>query len=243
MKICLILSGRLDTFEEMYSSLKEFIIDPLNPDIFFSGHPNKKGLAYCDNKIQELWNPKKYLLRDYTDEVRKEVHTNDLRFQNKRSETTPHTWLSGIYNVYLSNSLKTQYEKEHEFRYDVCIKARTDLLWYDTPTEDELNVAKTQNNILIPTAWDFKHVTGEGVSDVTCLCNSESMNVYSSLIKHIDEYYDSGHIFHPESLLGHHVHKNLNRIEVDKGYDPFTKQPNQSGWAVINPNPKRKQML
>lgn len=240
MRICLILPGRLDTFEEMYPSLKEFIIDPLNPDIFFSGYPNEKGLTYCEEKMKELWNPKKYLIRDYTDTIRKEVHPNDLKFEHKTPETTPNTWLSGIYNVYLANSLKREYEIEHQFRYDVCIKGRTDLLWYDTPTQEELDTAKEDNKVLIPTAWDFRFITGGGVSDAICLSNSESMDKYCCLTKYIDEYYDKGHIFHPESLVGHHIsHMNLERIKVEKGHDPFTKQKNESGWAVIDPNPKR----
>jgi hypothetical protein len=107
MKIALLLIGRLDSFVDDYPSLKEFVLDDYSPDIFFSGHPNKMGLEFCEKKIQDLWKPKKYILREYTEKVRKEVHPNDEKFnQFKRSETTPNTWLSGMYNLKLVNDLK-----------------------------------------------------------------------------------------------------------------------------------------
>lgn len=243
MKICLLIAGRLDTFEEMYEYLQKYILMPLKPDVYFSGHPHEKGTPYCETKVNDLWKPKKYMIRDYTDSVRKETHPDDSKFRNKRSETTPHTWLSGIYNVYLANKLKKEYEIENGFRYDVCIKARTDLMWTSTPTEEELKEATEPNKVLIPTAWDFTCVSKHGVSDVTCISNSESMDKYSSLIKYIDEYYDSGHIFHPESLMGHHIlNMKLDRVRIEKGENPFTSEKNQSGWAVVDPNPRRRRM-
>ena len=80
MRIALLLIGRLDSFVKDYDSLKEIVLDRLSPDIFFSGHPNKEGIDYCREKVEELWKPKKYILREYTEEVRKEVHPNDARF-------------------------------------------------------------------------------------------------------------------------------------------------------------------
>ena len=77
LKICILIIGRLDTFETCYESLYKYILEPLNVDVFFSGHPNFLGLEYCENKIKELWKPKKYCLRDYTDIIRKEIHLDD----------------------------------------------------------------------------------------------------------------------------------------------------------------------
>jgi len=244
MTTALILIGRLDTFETLYSTLKEYIIDPLQPDIFFSGYPNLKGLEYCENKILDLWKPKKYILREYNQKVRQEVHPNDTKFT--RSHTAPpkiSSWLSGIYNVKMANNLKLEYEKQLNFKYDICIKARTDLLWYNNISAEEIELAKQPNNILIPAAWNFSQIHPLGASDVTAISNSESMNIYSSLIDNIDRYYDSGEYFHPESLLGIHIHKHgLNRINITGGWDPFTKIPNETGWAVVDTNPDRREL-
>lgn len=240
LKICILIIGRLDTFETCYESLRKYILEPLNVDVFFSGYPNFLGLEYCENKIEELWKPKKYCLRDYTDIIRKEIHLDDSRFIRKRSECTPHTWLSGMYNLKISNKLKNEYEKENNFKYDICIKSRTDVIWHSYITNEEIDlVLKDSKNILIPTAWDFKEVHNLGCSDVSCVTSSHGMDIYSSCIDFIDEYYDSGEVFHPESLLGIHINNFLNRISIKTGIDPHTNQPNQSGWCVIDPNRKK----
>ena len=238
MKIALLIIGRLDSFVNDYDSLKEVVLDKLSPDIFFSGHPNKMGMDYCDQKVRELWNPKKYILREYTEKVRKEVHSNDEKFNTrKRPETTPHTWLSGMYNLKKVNELKLEYEKENDFTYDLCLKARADALWHTSITDTELERAKIDENILIPTAWDFKSVNKLGVSDTSVLCNSETMNKYSSCIDCVDQYFDEGNAFHPETYNGIHIDRmGLIRIPVNGGIDPLTKQPNRSGWFVMDPD-------
>lgn len=234
MRIAFLIIGRLDTFENMYPKFKKNILDPLSPDIFFSGYPNKKGIEYCRKKIEVLWKPKKYILREYNEVVRREIHPNDEIFnQNKRPETTPQTWLSGIYNVKLCNQLKNDYENENSFRYDVVVKCRTDLDWYESISEDELELAKN-GNILIPTAWDFKSVHPLGTSDVVAISNSLGIDKYSSLIDNIDTYWNEGNIFHPESFVGIHIQRmGLNRIEISSGID-------KTGWCVIDSNPNRK---
>jgi hypothetical protein len=236
MKVALLLIGRLDSFVKDYDSLKEIVLDKLSPDIFFSGHPNKEGLEYCEEKINELWNPKKYILREYTDDVRKEVHPNDRKFVGGRC-VTPHTWLSGMYNLKLANQLKKEYEEENEFTYDICIKARTDVIWHTPITEKEIERAKEDENILIPTAWDFKSVSPLGVSDTSAICNSETMNKYASCIDHVDQYLNEGNVFHPETYNGIHIDRmGLMRIPITSGIDPFTNQPDLVGllWTLID---------
>jgi hypothetical protein len=234
MKIALLIVGRLDTFENMYPKLNEHVLSKLNPDIFFSGYSNKKGISYCEKKIKELWKPKKYFLREYTPEVRKEIHPNDEIFDsNKRSETTPHTWLSGIFNVKNANKLKTIYENENNFKYDVVIKTRTDLKWYSDISENDLLLAKS-GNILIPTAWDFKCVHQDAISDMIAITDSVGMDKYSALIDHVDEYFSDGNLFHPETYVGLHIKKmKLNRIEISHGIDC-------TGWCLIDDDINRK---
>ena len=122
MKIALLIIGRLDSFVNDYDSLKEVVLDKLSPDIFFSGHPNKMGMDYCDQKLENSGILRSIFL-EYTEEVRKEVHSNDEKFNaRKRPETTPYTWLSGMYNLKKVNELKLKYEKENDFTYDLCLK-------------------------------------------------------------------------------------------------------------------------
>jgi hypothetical protein len=235
MKVCLLIIGRVDTFERCYPHLKKHLLDPLQPDIFFSGHPNDEGLEYCDIKIRELWNPVDYLLRNYNSAVRREVHPNDTKFlTHMHASSTPPTWLSRMYNLKLANKMKRKAENKNNFKYDICIKSRTDTIWYQKISENELNLARA-GNILIPTAWDFKVVHPDGISDVSCVTNSSGMDKYASCIDYIDQYWNEGLMFHPETMLGHHIKRSgLNRIEITHGV-------NQTGWCVIDPDRTKTQ--
>ena len=62
MKVAVLISGMLRCFEEVHPEFKKYIMDVFNPDIFFCGYPNNEGLDYCETKIKELWNPKKYII-------------------------------------------------------------------------------------------------------------------------------------------------------------------------------------
>ena len=110
-----------------------------------------------------------------------------------------------MYNLKKVNELKLEYEKENNCTYDLCLKCRADALWHTPITETELNRAKIDENILCPTAWDFKSINKFGVSDTSALCNSETMNKYSSFIDHVDQYFDEGNVFHPETYNGIHI--------------------------------------
>jgi hypothetical protein len=88
MKIAVCLSGMMRNFELTYPYFKKYIIDEYDPDIFFSGYPNKNGNEYCDKNLVNLYNPKKYILQEYSDELRKKICDNEEKYlKNKRPET------------------------------------------------------------------------------------------------------------------------------------------------------------
>lgn len=234
----------LRNFEETYPRFKKFIIDELNPDIFFSGYPNKKGIEYCEKRLIELYSPKNHIIRLYTDDLRKKICPNeDIYNSLKRQESTPHTWMSGVWNLKIANELRKDFEINQKIRYDLIIKCRIDTFFYASISREHIELA-LQGNILIPNAWDFKVVDPIAVSDVFAMSTPEVMDAYCSLYDHVDEYINSGMIFHPESLCGKHIaNKGLKRIEI------VGDMPNPSGhwgcgWMVFenpdNPNDDRK---
>lgn len=230
MKVAILFPGMLRNFEITYPYFKKYVMDPLNPDIFFSGYPNKQGLNYCENKIIELWNPKKYIIQEYTQELREKICSYENKLcQRKRSETTPHTWMSGIYNVKQANDLKKQYEFENNFNYDVVIKTRIDMFYYRSYSDLELNRAKN-GELLIPEAWDFKEICPLGVSDVCAVSTSKNIDLYSSLYDNIEKYFDEGvYTFHPESYTGIHI----TRVGLMEKRTPLFAGIDNSGWGVF----------
>lgn len=215
MRVAIIIPGMLRNFETTYARFKRFVMDELNPDIFFSGYPNKMGLEHCEEKLVELYKPKKYVLREYTNELRKEICPNEGLYDSfKRSESTPHTWMSGVWNVKMANLLRKEYEKDNGIQYDLVIKCRIDTFFYAKISEKDIHLA-LDGNILIPNAWDFKSVNPIAVSDVFAMSTPDIIDIYCNLYDHVDDYVRSGDIFHPESLCGRHIaNNNLKRVEV-----------------------------
>jgi hypothetical protein len=232
MRVAVLLPGMLRNFEVTFPKFKQYIIDQLNADIFFSGYPNNRGIEYCEEKLVELYNPKKYILREYTDELRREICPNENKYiSRKNPETNPHTWISGIWNVKQANELRKQYEKENNIKYDLVFKSRIDFFFYSSISKNDLELA-LQDKILIPNAWDFKSVNPWAVSDAFALTTPKVMDIYASLYDYIDTYFDRGDRFHPESLVGRHIQEHsLDRVEIIGDIpNPFGDWG--CGWAI-----------
>lgn len=72
----------------------------------------------------------------------------------KRSESTPNTWMSGVWNVKMANLLRKEYEQSEGIKYDLVIKCRIDTFFYAKISQKDIQLA-LEGNILIPNAWDF----------------------------------------------------------------------------------------
>lgn len=202
MKVALCLSGGLRNFKDTYYSFKHFIIDKYETDVFFFGLENKEGIDQNTKDLIELYNPKKFKI-------------NKSEFYN--SVTCKYDIPSSFYafyNVLKCNDLKSEYERENNFKYDLVIRSRTDYFWFRYLTSHELDLAK--NNILIPKEWAFKEVNWFARFDGFALGSTDLINSYSDLFNHIDEYAKNIK-FHPESFCGYHLlFNNIPNIEIDR---------------------------
>ena len=244
MKTAVLIPGMLRNFEVTHPRFKTFIMDELNPDIFFSGYPNEMGIEHCEKTFTSLYKPKKHIIREYTDELRKMICPNQAFYNMfKRSESTPNTWMSGVWNVKMANLLRKEYEQSEGIKYDLVIKCRIDTFFYAKISQKDIQLA-LEGNILIPNAWDFKSVNPIAVSDVFAMSTPDVMDIYCDMYDHIDGYVKSGDIFHPESLCGRHIAaQGLKRIEV-LGDVPNPFGHWGCGWMVFEnpdqPNDDRK---
>ena len=213
MKIAVCLSGMLRNFENTFPRFKKFIIDEYQPDIFFSGYPNSSGIKYCENKLTELYHPKKICIQEYTDQLRKKICDNEQKY-SARPETKINNFLSQLYNIKTCDNLRQQYEQENKFKYDIVIRSRIDVFYFKRFELKELQMANF-GYVLIPTEWDFKSVDIMAVSDSFAMTNSNNMTKYSSLYGMFDQYYNSGVPLHPETMFGTHIaRQGLTRIEI-----------------------------
>jgi hypothetical protein len=215
VKIAICFSGMMRNFENTFPRFKKFIMDNHEPDIFFSGYPNNCGLDYCLYKFTDLYKPKKFIINEYTEKLRKQICDNEEKYLvNTRNETKINNFISQIYNIKSCDDLRQQYENENNFQYDVVIRTRLDVFYFKKFDEEELNLAKS-GNILIPTEWDFKEVNPIAVSDSFAMSNSTNMTKYANLYNNFDKYFQQGIQMHPETMFGFHIlQQKLNRIAV-----------------------------
>jgi len=106
--------------------------------------------------------------------------------------------LSAIYSIWAANELKTRYEMENRFTYDVVIRLRFDfclespLLLSDYPMTKVYVVNNCAHH--------------DGINDQFAFSGSYYMNVYSDLTNWIEQYYRTSNVrFAGECLIRHHL--------------------------------------
>jgi hypothetical protein len=142
MKVALLLHGLTRRYDMSFPFIKENIIDKFNADTFISCWDNQvkeeevgKGENLNLKKMINLYNPTRYDQEIYNDEIEKKFTSEKyLNIFNQPQVHYKNNWsrlFAFYYKVWKSNELKSQYEFEKNFKYDVVIKWRTDVLIKD----------------------------------------------------------------------------------------------------------------
>lgn len=128
----------------------------------------------------------------------------DLPLENV--QVYPETNVENVVRMYRSirrcNDLKLAREQQEGFVYDYVIRLRSDVL-----ISTELLLGKfmplTREFIVFP---ENGHWRG-GLNDQFAFASSKLMDVYAAVEAHLVEHVRGGCIFHPETLLRHHLTK------------------------------------
>jgi hypothetical protein len=135
-----------------------------------------------------------------------------LTFKEVNDNFAKETIQSNVWKMWFSqykvNELKTRYEKENGFTYDLVIRSRPDVALIDTL---DLEIVKCHldnrpNMILMPENKNCGY--GIRVCDLFGIGSSQNMNVYCNIYNQALTHHAKGVIFHPETLLGVHLLKN-----------------------------------
>ncbi len=242
MRVAICLSGFPRTMEYTFPYLKKYILDKLNPDIFFYGYSDDEHNISARD-IVSYYNPKQYIIRPYTTEIEEEIwssyKTKAINNPNL-PRAKPIQILSQYYNVLHCNNLKQQYEYNNNFVYDIVIRARTDYYFYREFTNQELELEPA--TVYIPNIWDFG-----GVSSGFAYGTSSAMDIYSSLFNKIRKYnLEHNKAFHPERLKAYHISQSgLKRTIVKNHYwwelaDFATNQCTDKYIDGLTQNPSRR---
>ena len=130
----------------------------------------------------------------------KHVFPENLKIKNKRPETNINNTMSMFYNWMKNFQLIENFQKKQNMLFDIIINYRSDIL-----SSEFINFDKIENinfnTIYIPQGNDWG-----GVNDQMAFGNFDSMKKYCEIYKNIQKYNDNDNvIFHPETLLKHHL--------------------------------------
>ena len=198
-KIALCLSGQLRNKDIFLKSLKEKVIDKFNPDIFL----------YIDEKnatpefISSL-KPKSY-------------HITNKKPQSKNN-LKPNT-ISMFEKIYKCNKLKSDYEKQFNFKYDIVIRMRPDIMIYsdfDFSNFDKkylyypVNIVNKFNECL-----NLENTLNYGITDQISYGSSDIMNKHSEIYTHLNNKQEFDCKL-PEVILKKYIYQN--KIPIKKFY-------------------------
>jgi hypothetical protein len=201
IKTAFCFSGEFRSIDKTYQTLKEKIFCNFSDyDIFchtWSDDPDMHKLHFIENDNNT---------KDILIENRKTFLEKEIFEKNKRNEVNVQGMLRQLYCLKKCNELKTLYEKQNNFLYDIVIRIRPDSYIINNTILEKNAETWDMENYVYTTDHDDHH----GYNDRFYFSNSENMDFLSNRLDLLDEYCDKGGIFHYETFFKYCVgQKNL----------------------------------
>jgi hypothetical protein len=187
VRVAVCFSGLPRAAKTTYLSLKQKLFSPLNPDIFaylWTGCAERREgvVDYGEelyaaktqydswNLIEWVWATPTNLIEEFSAKhLDREQRT--VLYRDKRRNA-----LSMYKGIYEANKLKKRWEDYHGFKYDIVIRARTDI---SLRGRFEISRIQPENTIVIPQIAGNSYQGG--YSDVLAWGSSEAMDYYSEV--------------------------------------------------------------
>lgn len=244
MKIALCFSGGIRNFQDNFQSIYNNLILPLNPDIFIHGwyfkidqihnkHKIYTGTETPQDTVLQLLKPTSYKFETY-DKHKEDELSNRFKIKQIQNfykdnprliELYPNT-VGMFWSIYQSNLLKSNYEKTHNFKYDIVIRCRPDFIYY---TKLNIHTLKlVQKNTLLFPLDNYAFVTQ--MCDKFAIGSSHDMDIYSELILYMNIYIDKypKYFWDGPSILKKHLQDfNINIKWIFFDYDYHIRKKSQ----------------
>lgn len=188
LKVAMFFSGRVLTYEESPWLLE--LRDRYSMDLFCS--INSELDPYHQLFLEQFGIKKSHF------EVFQPPDSFIRMFQAGHSDNPPSHVASMFYHRKKCMELILDYQKEQNILYDIIICMRADIL---AVPPCRLKIIK-DSYLHIPIGNDHG-----GINDRTAYGSLETMKSYCHLFDHIEEYFDAGCRFHPETLLKFHINR------------------------------------
>lgn len=201
MSVALCISGLAHGYRDAFPFLLKNLIEPLRPDIFIhtwdvAGERTMDTVAAQDlgadtcREIVQLFQPKQIVFEPF--------FVFDGAPYKDRAAGNIANAMSMFYKIRKCNDLKSSWEKTQGFIYEAVIRCRFDMR-LQTPLAEKA-FKGIDEWLYIPEGGDWG-----GLNDHFAFSCSQNMDAYASVFDSIDEYWNRGCRFHPESLLQYHV--------------------------------------
>lgn len=202
MRVALCLSGQIRSFNHVQQSLRDFLITPYNCDVFCHFWHKYDGSSYQNfynyDDPTDYGSFKDYKLYDIFDFLK----PTSIRFDFPSISENAKSMLRSIAK---SNDLKKEHEKINNFKYDLVVRARWDLLY-----TEKINLHECKNNEIY--LIDRPGGCG-GVNDWFAYGTSETMDEYAN-VYYAFENTDRIKQLCPEGVLGMHLSNNNINVNI-----------------------------
>jgi len=196
MRVALLLSGKFRNSFKEHISIKKNLIDKYDVDVFISYGYSSNNIDCVPNDLIELYNPVSFEFFEYPPDIYTNI--NSVSKYEKAIESNTTSIYMMWYGIDKVNKLKSLYEIENGFKYDIVIKSR-----FDIEFKNEILLKNIDDSIFIPIGSDHRG----GYNDLFAYGSSNIMNYYCSTYPHLTEYIKEGCLIHPERILKHHLDK------------------------------------
>lgn len=200
-RVAVCLSGQARNYRQNLRFLRTFLRDS-GADVFFHlwDTPDKE---YITRSLA----PAAHVFQDQRAWFASEEFVDVARVASRRERFAPPTRDRGsaamFYGIWRANELKREHERASDFRYDVVVRIRLDLLSLDT-LNDVLDRISAAQQGLEDTIYVPDMAQSVGLNDQIAAGSSEAMDTYASAYQNL-EAFAAKEYFNPEYFLLRHV--------------------------------------
>lgn len=225
-RIALYFAGRVKTYEDQLDELRR-LQDEYDIDCFCSINGERD--EFHEQFIHDMHIVRTFFENHETKYDRSWERTfHRLPTQNDRDA---YKLSSSLYNNKKCIELIEEYQKQHNFVYDIVIKYRADIISQEMLPIPEWIV---QDRMYIPEGHDWHFYNQLGINDHIAFASFDLMKIYSDVFSSVATYcgQEHRHGYHPESLLWYHLQQNnvkVIRFPFTYGHNTNRHEPGEYG--------------
>jgi hypothetical protein len=216
MKVALCISGMPRSFKRCIDSLRRNFIDIYQPDIFISTWRSELRddlfpESDTPEELIDLLQPKKFDIEIFNQARQATFETNPFKSFADQGGRSVSRMIPMYYKIFAADTHRFIYERENKIKYDLVVRARSDLLFHSAVVLEPL----PPNVVAFPTKNSTSHV-----NDQLWYSSAETATQLAAVYYAIPDLWYGGVLIHGEALLyAYVVAKGLVIKPVELNYD------------------------